>query len=89
MSSAWVEVIRAGDFRVHGDLDELLPDVADDAVPHPDDATETEMLDGLPDVVADMLLRTGQLQRRPRRGGAPQRRPHRVLPAAGDPGGRS
>ncbi len=61
VSSAWVEVIRAGEFRVHGDLDELLPEVADDGVPHPDEATEAQMLDGMPDVIADMLVRTGQL----------------------------
>ena len=63
VSSAWVEVIKAGDFQVHGDLDELLPHVGDEAMAHPDVATETEMIDGLPDVVAEMLLRTGQLQR--------------------------
>ncbi len=62
VSSAWIEVIRAGEFRIHGDLDELLPEVADDSVRHPDDASDTEMLDGLPGVVADMLVRTGQLR---------------------------
>jgi hypothetical protein len=61
VSSAWVEEIRAGAFRIHGDLDELLPEVADDAVPHPDLASDAEMLDGLPDVIAQMLVRTGQL----------------------------
>ncbi|WP_432479393.1 hypothetical protein [Nocardioides sp. GXQ0305] len=63
VSAAWIEMIRAGDFQVHGDLDELLPDIADDTVPHPDDATDADMLAGLPGVVAEMLLRTAQLQR--------------------------
>ena len=62
VSAQWVEAIRSGGFPVHGDLDELLPLVADDTVPHPDEATDSEMLEGLPEVVAEMLLRTGQLQ---------------------------
>ncbi len=63
VSAAWVEEIRAGGFQVHGDLDELLPDIAADGVPHPDEATDAEMLEGLPEVVAEMLLRAGDLQR--------------------------
>ena len=63
VSAAWVGEIRAGGFRVHGDLDELLPDIAGDGVPHPDEATDAEMLEGLPEVVAEMLLRACDLQR--------------------------
>ena len=62
VSALWVEAIRRGGFPVHGDLDELLPLVADDTVPHPDEVTDTEMLEGLPEVVAEMLLRTSHLQ---------------------------
>jgi hypothetical protein len=62
VSAAWVALIRDGGFAVHGDLDELLPEVADPTVPHPDRATDAEMLEGLPEVVAEMLLRTGELQ---------------------------
>lgn len=62
VSAAWLEEVRGGDFVVHGDLEELLPRVVGDDVPHPDDATDAEMLEGLPEVVAEMLLRTGQLQ---------------------------
>ena len=62
VSATWIEAIRAGGFPVHGDLDELLPLVGDDTVPHPDAATDAEMLHGMPEVVAEMLLRTGELQ---------------------------
>ena len=55
-------MIRAGDFQVHGDLDELLPDVGRRRrCRTPTSPPMTEMLDGLPDVIAEMLLRTGAL----------------------------
>jgi hypothetical protein len=62
VSSAWVAGIRAGSYQVHGDLDELLPETVDSDLRHPDDVTAAEMLEGLPDVVADMLLRTRDLR---------------------------
>lgn len=62
VSAAWIEEVRAGGYQVHGELDELLPQVVEEHAPHPDDATEAEILEGLPDVVAEMLLRTGRMQ---------------------------
>ncbi len=62
VSGQWIEQIEAGGFRVHGDLAELLPEIAGDDVPPPDEASDSAMLDGLPDVVAEMLVRTGSLQ---------------------------
>lgn len=40
-----VEQIRAGGYTVVGDLSELVPDEEQQEQPHPDDVTETEMLE--------------------------------------------
>ncbi|MFC6287518.1 hypothetical protein ACFP3Q_12495 [Nocardioides sp. GCM10027113] len=61
VSAAWIDVIREGGYQVHGDLEDLMPEPAGDAR-HPDDATDAEMLAGLPEVVAEMLLRNRDLQ---------------------------
>ena len=57
----WIDQVRSGGFAVHGDLSELLPVVGDESARHPDDATDSDMLSGLPEVVAEMLLRTRDL----------------------------
>ena len=62
MSAAWIAEIRAGSYQVHGDLDELMPEAVGRDVPPPDEVTDAEMLSGLPDVVAEMLLRTRDLR---------------------------
>jgi len=62
VSAAWIERIREGDYRVHGDLEELLPEVTAPDAPHPDAVVETDQLFGLPQVLADMLLRVGRLE---------------------------
>ena len=54
---AWIRAVEAGGYRVHGDLTELLPEPAPGGTPHPDDVAPADMLAGLPDVVAEMLLR--------------------------------
>ena len=62
VTRAWIELVRSGGYQVHGDLDELLPEPTPPGSPHPDEATPAEMLDGLPGVVAEMLLRTRDLR---------------------------
>ena len=59
----WLKKVTELGVQVHGDLDDLDPrvDAAQDA-PHPDDVTEAEQLDGLPTVVAEMLLRVRDLE---------------------------
>lgn len=57
VARGWIELVETDGYQVHGDLAELLPAVPPDGTPHPDDATAEEQLDGLPDVLAAMLLR--------------------------------
>ncbi|MGB0099773.1 MAG: hypothetical protein WBP61_05775 [Nocardioides sp.] len=57
VARGWVELVESGGYRVHGDLAELLPAVPPPGTPHPDDVSAEEMLDGLPGVLAEMLLR--------------------------------
>jgi hypothetical protein len=61
VSQSWIDQVRAGGYVVHGDLAELLPSVGEDTARHPDEATDADMLSGLPEVVAEMLLRTRDL----------------------------
>jgi hypothetical protein len=61
VSQSWIDQVRSGGFRVHGDLAELLPAIGDDTTRHPDGATDADKLTDLPAVVADMLLRTRDL----------------------------
>jgi hypothetical protein len=61
VSQSWIDQVRSGGFRVHGDLAELLPAIGDATARHPDDVTDADMLSDLPAVVAEMLLRTRDL----------------------------
>ncbi len=61
LSSVWSSYIEESGYQVHGDLAELVPQPPDPSAPHPDVVTDTDMLSGLPEVVAEMLLRTGEL----------------------------
>ena len=63
VAQTWIDEVRSGGFAVHGDLAELLPAVGDDTTRHPDDVTDSDMLSDLPAVVAEMLLRTGDLMK--------------------------
>jgi hypothetical protein len=66
VSRSWIDQVSTGGYRVHGDLDELLPDMPPAGAPHPDDVTAAEMLEGLPAVVAEMLVHTRDLRARVR-----------------------
>jgi hypothetical protein len=57
LSRSWVDAIARGGYQVHGDLDELVPSPALTEDPAPDDATKGEMFEGLPKVLAEMLVR--------------------------------
>lgn len=62
VSDAWIGSIRAGRYQVHGDLEELWPEIADADAPHPDDVAEIDLYEGVPSVMAEMLLRAQELQ---------------------------
>ncbi|MBZ5737296.1 hypothetical protein [Nocardioides mangrovi] len=64
LAHAWVEKVRTGGYQVHGDLDELISPPVPSGTPHPDTVTADEVLAGMPDVVAQMLLRTRDLRAR-------------------------
>lgn len=57
VARSWSELVRTGGYQVYGDLDELVPEVPAPGTPTPDEVTAAEMLDGLSDAVALMLLR--------------------------------
>ncbi len=60
----WVEQIRSLGYAVHGDPDELVPSTA--AVPaqarHPDDVSAEDLVQGLPEVLAEMLVEIAVLR---------------------------
>ena len=60
----WLPGIRAAGYDVHGTLEELLPPALPDGVPHPDDVTAEELLDGLPEVLASLLVEVASLRGR-------------------------
>jgi hypothetical protein len=66
VAAAWVDRITAGDYQVHGDLSELLPELAPADAAHPDEVDEVDQLDALPEVIAEMLVRTRELNVRVR-----------------------
>ena len=60
----WVGEIRERGYAVHGDLDELVPSTApapEDSV-HPDDVSAEELVQGLPEVIAEMLIEIAVLR---------------------------
>jgi hypothetical protein len=61
VTQEWIEFVRANGYHVYGDLDELLPELPPAGTRLPDDVTPDEMLEGLPGVVAEMLVRTRDL----------------------------
>jgi hypothetical protein len=64
VARGWVEEIQERGYAVHGDLDELVPSTA--AVPegtrHPDDVSAEELLQELPEVMAEMLIEIAVLR---------------------------
>jgi hypothetical protein len=61
----WLREIRAAGWSVHGDPAELMPGSRrPTAAPHPDDITPAQMIDGLPEVLAAMLMEIAELRTR-------------------------
>ncbi|WP_340537546.1 hypothetical protein [Nocardioides sp. GXZ039] len=52
----WIEVVERIGHPVHGDLAELFPTDVTADTPHPDDVDDEEMFEGMPQVLARMLL---------------------------------
>lgn len=57
----WADVVAAGGHRVHGDLADLAVRTPPPGTPHPDEVGADEVLEGLGEVVADLLLRVQEL----------------------------
>ncbi len=64
ISQHWIDTVRDGGFRVHGDLDDLLPVAAPVGSPHPDDVDRLAQLDHLPEILAEMLVRVREVSER-------------------------
>lgn len=64
VSQHWIDVVRDGGYRVHGDLDDLLPVAGPAGSPHPDDVDREAQLDALPEVLAEMLVRVREVSER-------------------------
>jgi hypothetical protein len=63
VAGRWVEEVRVSGYCVHGDLAELLPSRAPDrGERHPDDVTYEEMMQGVPDLLAEMLVEIATLR---------------------------
>ena len=64
VARAWVRDIRERGYAVHGDLDELVPGTAtpSGSTRHPDDVSADELLQGLPEVLAEMLVEIAVLR---------------------------
>jgi hypothetical protein len=64
VARGWVEEIRQRGYAVHGDLDELVPGTAPvpEATRHPDDVSAEELMQGLPEVLAEMLVEIAVLR---------------------------
>ncbi len=52
-----VASLRASGYHVVGDLDELIPQVSTTQSPHPDDVTDSEMLDASLDAIVQLVVR--------------------------------
>jgi hypothetical protein len=57
VARTWIELVETEGYRVHGDLAELLPAAPEPGARHPDDVSAEDIVTGLPDVLAAMLLR--------------------------------
>ncbi len=64
VSQHWIDTVRTGGFRVHGDLDDLLPVAGPAGSPHPDDVDRAAQLDALPEILAEMLVRVREVSER-------------------------
>lgn len=57
VSQRWIDSITRGGHRHYGDLTDLAIQVAPAQARHPDEVTPEEVLEGLPEVLADMLVK--------------------------------
>lgn len=53
----WIDLVETGGYHHYGDLGDLEPRPAPPGARHPDDVSAQEMLEGLPEVLAEMLLK--------------------------------
>ncbi len=60
----WLPRLEAAAYDVHGSLQDLVPAGADPEAPHPDDVTAEEVLEGLPEVLASVLVEVASLRGR-------------------------
>lgn len=63
VAEAWAPALESRGLRVYGDLGDVVPAQPPTGARHPDDVTEAEMMAGLPDVVADLLVEIAGLRR--------------------------
>lgn len=61
---SWIASLHGGGYPVYGDPEELRSAPPPPGTPAPDEVTAEEILEGLPDAVATMLLRTRDLRTR-------------------------
>jgi hypothetical protein len=64
ITEEWLPAMGTAGYAVHGSLEELLPSPLPEGTPHPDDVTAEELLAGLPEVLAAMLLEVASLRGR-------------------------
>ncbi len=64
ISRHWMDTLVREGYRVHGELDDLLPVPAPPGTRHPDDVDELAKLDALPEVLAEMLVRVRDVSQR-------------------------
>jgi hypothetical protein len=64
VTEGWLPRIRAGGYDVHGSLEELVPPDLPEGAVHPDDVAAEELLEGLPEVLAALLVEVAALRGR-------------------------
>lgn len=57
VAERWQSVLAEGGYRVYGDLEDLRVRAGAPDAPHPDDVSAEEVLAGMPEVLAGMLVR--------------------------------
>ena len=87
IAHGWVEEFRRRGYAVHGELSDLLPAPTPPGARHPDDVSAEEVLAGLPEVLARLLVEIASL--RGRADGPGRLPPLPPAPGEGPPGGRS
>ena len=62
IARGWVAEVQERGYDVHGPVEELLPVPGPEGSRHPDDVTAEELVEGLPDVLAAMLVEIATLR---------------------------